>query len=47
MEGWSCASPGAARVPYSLFFKVNTDEVVILAVAHHSRRPGYWIDRMR
>lgn len=33
--------------PYSLFFKVNTDEVVILAVAHHSRRPGYWIDRMR
>lgn len=34
-------------VPYSLFFEVNTDEVVIFAVAHHSRRSGYWIDRMR
>ena len=33
--------------PYSLFFQVNTDEIVIFAVAHHSRRPDYWIDRMR
>ena len=33
--------------PYSLFFQLNADEGVILAVAHHSRRPDYWIDRMR
>jgi toxin ParE1/3/4 len=35
------------RFPYSLFYVVNApaDQVVILAVAHHSRRPGYWIDR--
>jgi hypothetical protein len=35
------------RIPYSLFFKVDTDEVVILSVAHHRRRPGYWIGRTR
>jgi plasmid stabilization system protein ParE len=50
---WPVWSGGPARrrvlqrFPYSLFFTVNADEAVILAVAHHSRRPGYWIDRMR
>jgi plasmid stabilization system protein ParE len=33
------------RFPYSLFFLVNDHTVVILAVAHHSRRPGYWTHR--
>lgn len=34
------------RFPYSLFFVVVNDETtVILAVAHHSRRPGYWSHR--
>lgn len=31
--------------PYSLVYTVNTDEIRILAVAHQSRRPGYWTDR--
>ena len=44
---WPGASTRAAGVPYSLFFQVNTDEVVIFVVAHHNRRPDYWIDRMR
>jgi toxin ParE1/3/4 len=35
------------KFPYSLFFAVDGGEVVILAVAHHSRRPGYWVERMR
>ncbi len=26
----------------SLVFRINGDEIQILAVAHHSRRPGYW-----
>lgn len=34
------------KFPYSLFFTASAHEVVILAVAHHSRRPGYWLDRM-
>ena len=29
------------RFPYSLFY-VNDGEVVVVAVAHDRRRPGYW-----
>ena len=32
--------------PYSLVYTVSDDEIRILAVAHHSRRPGYWASRM-
>jgi len=28
--------------PYSIMFLVHADELVIIAVAHHKRRPGYW-----
>jgi toxin ParE1/3/4 len=35
------------KFPYSLFFAMSSGEVVIYAVAHHSRRPGYWVERMR
>lgn len=35
------------RFPYGLIYVVDTDEIVILAVAHHSRRPDYWRDRLR
>ena len=31
---------------YSLIYAIETDCVLILAVAHHSRRPGYWIGRV-
>lgn len=27
---------------YSMIFRIRKDEVQILAVAHMSRRPGYW-----
>jgi plasmid stabilization system protein ParE len=30
------------RFPYSVIYSVEGDEIRILAVAHHSRRPGYW-----
>jgi len=30
---------------YSLVYSVEEDEIVILAVAHASRRPEYWADR--
>ena len=30
------------RFPYSLIYRVETDVVRIGAVAHQSRRPGYW-----
>jgi plasmid stabilization system protein ParE len=35
----------AGRFPYAIFFHIVGDEPVVVAVAHTSRRPGYWLDR--
>lgn len=35
------------KFPYSLIYTIGRDGVLILAVAHHSRRPGYWVGRVR
>ena len=40
----------AARIrgfPYSLIYCVADDEIIVVAFAHHSRRPTYWVDRLR
>ena len=31
---------------YSLIYSTEKDGLLILAVAHHSRRPGYWVGRV-
>ncbi len=31
--------------PYSLIYRVQVDVIRVIAVAHHSRRPGYWVGR--
>jgi len=34
------------RFPYNMFYYVADDgAVTIVALAHHSRKPDYWIDR--
>ena len=33
------------RFPYSIIYQVTTEELRILAVVHHRRRPGYWTQR--
>ena len=33
------------RFPYNLIYRILTDEVLVLAVAHHRRRPFFWRDR--
>ena len=33
------------RFPFALAYLVRSDEVVVLAVAHTRRRPGYWLGR--
>ncbi|MBL8415971.1 MAG: type II toxin-antitoxin system RelE/ParE family toxin [Propionivibrio sp.] len=33
------------RFPYSIIYQVTVEELRILAVAHHRRRPGYWSGR--
>lgn len=34
-----------AKFPYSLLYSITDDEVRVLAVAHHKRRPFYWRGR--
>ncbi|MES1992920.1 MAG: type II toxin-antitoxin system RelE/ParE family toxin [Pseudomonadota bacterium] len=31
--------------PYSLIYRLQVDVIPIIAVVHHSRRPGYWAGR--
>jgi plasmid stabilization system protein ParE len=33
------------RFPYSVIYTIADDQIRIFAVAHHSRRPGYWRKR--
>lgn len=31
---------------YSLIYSIEPEGILVLAVAHHRRRPGYWAGRM-
>ncbi len=33
------------RFPYSIIYQLKPDLLRIVAIAHHSRRPGYWAAR--
>lgn len=35
------------RFPYDLVFVEREQGIMIVALAHHARRPGYWRDRLR
>jgi len=32
--------------PYSLMYVIDPDGLFVVAVAHQSKRPGYWADRL-
>jgi len=34
------------KFPFSLIYSIERDALLILAVAHHSRRPRYWLPRV-
>ncbi len=34
-----------SRFPYVVFYKLEGDRVLVMAVAHAKRRPGYWTAR--
>jgi len=36
----------ATRFPYSLMYVVEPEELFVVAVAHQSKRPAYWADRI-
>ena len=33
------------RYPFSILYRVDGNAANISAIAHHSRRPGYWVKR--
>jgi toxin ParE1/3/4 len=33
------------RFPYSVIYQMTSEELRVIAVAHHHRRPGYWAGR--
>ena len=33
------------RFPYGLLYRIESDEVLVVAVAHVRRRPRYWLGR--
>lgn len=35
-----------SRFPYTLYAVVRSDELIVVAVAHQKRRPGFWTDRL-
>ena len=34
------------RFPYVIVYRKEGDDIIVYAVAHQSRRPGYWRDRL-
>ncbi len=49
-DRWPQAEPGTRRAllrkfPFAIYYIVDPDMVMILSVAHHKRRPGYWEGR--
>jgi plasmid stabilization system protein ParE len=47
----SQATPGTRRVIikmllFSIIYRPEAEGIVVFAVAHHSRLPGYWRDRV-
>ncbi len=34
------------RFPYSVYYRVDDDRVLVLAVGHHRRHPDHWLGRL-
>lgn len=34
------------KFPYGVLYSIEPDHVLVLAVMHHSRKPGYWRSRI-
>jgi plasmid stabilization system protein ParE len=33
------------RFPYTIFYAIDNDTIVILSVAHQRRKPYYWVEK--
>ncbi len=34
------------RFPYAVLYQIDPDEIVVVAIMHHRRRPEYWLERL-
>jgi len=34
-----------SRFPFSIIYRKNNESVYVIAIMHHSRKPGYWLER--
>ncbi|HMB30831.1 MAG TPA: type II toxin-antitoxin system RelE/ParE family toxin [Desulfohalobiaceae bacterium] len=34
------------RFPFNIIYRNDSDEIVLIAVAHQKRRPFYWVNRI-
>jgi plasmid stabilization system protein ParE len=51
-EAWHSLDEGLRRCrlnrfPYGLIYAIENGDVLVLAVAHLHREPGYWRDRLK
>ena len=37
---------GMRRFPFHVIYLVHDEQVFIVAIAHHRRRPTYWVERV-
>ncbi len=35
-----------AGVPYTMYYVLRSEQIVVAAIAHHRRRDGYWRKRL-
>ena len=34
------------KFPFNLLYSVEEDHILIIAIAHHHRKPDYWVERL-
>lgn len=34
------------KFPYKILYSVETDHILVIAVAHQHRKPDYWVDQL-
>ena len=37
---------GMRRFPFHILYRITQRDILVLAVAHHRRRPAYWMGRI-
>ena len=46
MIGKEIRRPILPRFPYSILYKIDPEEIIIVAIMHQKRRPNYWTNRL-